>query len=292
MDAAAVDALANDDGSTGDLGPPPNVPPFAFNGTIYAIVHAGTSWYLGGDFTRYGATPAANELEIDLAGNPIKSCDLGAGFDGPVNASVVVGNSIYVGGAFSKFRGQPASRLAKLDATTCALDTTFSPPANNGFDNPVHALAVDGTSLYVGGEFTAYRGVANSTEYLAKLDLMTGALDTTFSPPGANKNGFDLPVHALAVAGTSLYVGGQFSAYRGVSNSALQLAKLDLTTGALDGAFQSKRLNGTPHALAVAGTSLYAGGSFTTYNTGAVTLNHLAKFDLTSAALDMTFSPA
>jgi hypothetical protein len=126
-----------------------------------------------------------------------------------VSALVVNGSSIYAGGFFSEYKGSGAgtvNHIAKLDKSSGALDTTFS-PATNGFSLFVLELATDGTSLYVGGPFTAYKGVANSANRIAKLNLSSGAIDTTFSPVGATFNGFDQPINAFAFNGSQLFVG-------------------------------------------------------------------------------------
>lgn len=306
-DAGVVeDATVDTDGSTdagtdasdaGDAGIA--VAPFDlhFDAPVRAIVHAGNSWYIGGEFTSAGAVPAARLLATDLNGGASSTCATGVAFDGNVSAVLRVGNAIYVGGTFVSYKGEPAHNIAKLDATTCALDTTFSPAMNDGFDDEVSALATSGTSLYVGGSFTKYRGVTASANRLAKLDLTTGDIDTAFSPAGASTNGFSNRVTALLVSGTSLYAGGYFTQYRGAANSALRLAKLNLTTGAIDTTFSPAGAgnngfgSGHVNALATSGTSLYIGHSATAYRGAANSSLRLAKVDLTSGVLDTTFSP-
>src|SRR5207248_4205581 len=87
---------------------------------------------------------------------------------------------------------------------------------------------MSGPFLYVGGGFTHYNaGGGHAAQRLAKLDL-TGSLDTTFT----TTTGFDGQVNALAVGNGSIYVGGSFSNYRGVS--ANNLAKLAPSDGTLD----------------------------------------------------------
>jgi len=269
---------------------------FRTNGAVKAAVTDGTSWYIGGQFSAVNPLNAPRIIALDLTGNPLPTCDLKTGFDSGITAIVKSGSSIYVGGYFTRYQGQPANYLAKLDATTCALDTNFSPPDSNGFDGAVHAIAVNGTSLYLGGAFTAYKGIANSANYLAKLDLASGEIDTGFSPAGATANGFDNSVTSLAIAGSSLYVGGTFTAYKGVVNSANRLAKLQLATGELDAAFSpagatANGFNNFVKALAIEGTSLFAVGYFTDYKGVANSANHLAKLDLATGTIDTVFSP-
>ncbi len=263
-----------------------------FDGHISAIAQAGTSLYVGGNFSFVNLTAAPRMMVLDLDGKPKYGCDLQSGFDDEVTSVATSGESLYVGGKFTHYRGQSANRIAKLNLPSCELDTTFSPPGANGFDGNVYALTLSGSNLYVGGGFTAYKGITNAAKRIAKLDANAGALDTTFSPPLAN--GFDSTVYALVVYGSSLYVGGLFTDYRGVVSSANRLAKLNLTTGDLDTIFIPPGLNGFNDrvvALAVAGSSLYVGGWFTDYKGVADSAKRIAKLDLTTGALDTTFSP-
>ena len=263
-----------------------------FDGRVRAMVQASTSLYVGGDFTNVHAFDAPKMMVLDVNGKPKYGCDLQSGFNDKVRAIATSGNSVYVGGYFTQYRGQSANYLAKLKLPSCELDTTFSPPAANGFSAVVHALAVSGSSLYVGGEFTSYKGVASSARRVAKLDLSDGTLDTTFSPPGSN--GFGATVYDLAVSGLSLYVGGAFTSYRGVANAARRVAKLDLSDGTLDTTFSPPAANGFNngvYALAVAGASLYVGGEFTDYRGVVGSANYVAKLNLTSGELDANFSP-
>src|SRR5439155_14196730 len=73
-------------------------------------------------------------------------------------------------------------------------------PAANGI---VRALAVTGTNLIVGGSFTRVNGHTNNV--LAKLDTsISDAVDPSWNPV----TNLSAVVHALAVGGTNVYVGG------------------------------------------------------------------------------------
>jgi hypothetical protein len=196
------------------------------------------------------------------------------------------------------YGGMWANGIAKVSDDAYVLDTTFSPqdPNATGFDSDVDALATLGTALYVGGAFDSYRGISGSAHRVAKLDLASGALDTTFSPPGANPNGFDNSVLALATTDGAVYAGGAFKSYRGAVDSAHHVAKLDPASGALDTTFSPPLAGGygfdaDVSALAVFADSVFAGGAFSAYRGVPGAANHLAKLDRLAGSLDTTFSP-
>src|SRR5262249_27685112 len=152
------------------------------------------------------------------------------------------------------------------------------------------AIATSGSAIFVGGLFTHYQGqLANR---IAKIDGATCALDTTFNPATSTSNGVNNSVLALAVSGSSLYIGGSFTTYR--STTVNRVAKVDIATGALDTIFSpatNPGFDNNVEALAVGGTSVYAGGTFSRYRNVTGSATRLAKLDLTTGVQDTTFSP-
>jgi beta-propeller uncharacterized protein DUF5122 len=140
-----------------------------------------------------------------------------------VNAIVEAGGIAYLGGEFTKMvrGGSTASRgyLAAIDGNGDL--TSWNPKANK----KVFALelSADGRSLYVGGDFSSIGGRYASK--LAKLDLATGQLDTTFRPSVKGR------VRGLALAGDRLYIGGEFLTVG--DQPRPKLAAVDPVTGAV-----------------------------------------------------------
>jgi Domain of unknown function (DUF5122) beta-propeller len=254
------------------------------NGAVFASAADSSSLYVGGRFSAVNPYSAPRLAIVDQAtGNLNTSCDLGTGFlDGYVAAIVTIGNTIYVAGEFNQYRGSIVGKLAKVDATTCALDPVFN--GGGGFGaNPgetVYAVAVSGSSLYVVGNVSSYRGAAING--IVKLDLTTGAADPAFAPaPRA-----DGIADAIVISGTSVYVGGYFQHFAGVP--AARIAKLDAATGAADTTFTAAPgADGPVATLAISGNQLYVGGSFTHY---AGVSTALARVNATSGALDTAFT--
>ncbi len=253
------------------------------NGAVFATASDGTNLYIGGRFSAVNPASAPHLLIADqVSGNPNLGCDLGSGFlDGAVTAVATMGNSIYVAGSFNHYNGAIVGKLAKIDAATCALDTTFSRAGGFGSDLgfSIAALAVSDGSLFVVGNFDSYRGTAVLD--LVKIDAATGDIDPTFKP-GTGPNGV---LSSVAVSGNALYLGGYFTAFSG--SPVAYLAKLDATTGALDATFaQAAGADAPVTSLAFAGTSVYAGGFFQHY--GGIATG-FAKVDGASGIVDAPF---
>jgi hypothetical protein len=144
-----------------------------------------------------------------------------------VNTVVEAGGVAYLGGEFTKMvkpnSSSTASRgyLAAIDGTTGNL-LSWNPKANG----KVWAmeLAADGTSVYVGGDFSKIGD--KSVSKLARINLATGKLDTTFKARSVKGR-----VRALKLDGDRLYIGGEFGSVDGQARP--KLAALDAATGAL-----------------------------------------------------------
>jgi PKD repeat protein len=121
----------------------------------------------------------------------------------------VSGSTVYIGGQFTSVTDSAGTgtvtrnNAAAVNATT-GDDTGWNPNPNN----IVQALAVSGSTVYLGGQFTS---VVNSggfgtvtRNYAAAVNATTGA-DTGWNP---NPNNV---VQALAVSGSTVYLGGFFT---------------------------------------------------------------------------------
>jgi hypothetical protein len=122
--------------------------------------------------------------------------------NGAIRQIVVSGPDIFVLGDFSAIGGQSRSGVAKLSTTgTGAADPAWnaSTPGN------LHALAVSGTNVFVGG-----------LSYLARFRTTgTGAGESPWGPQP------DYNVLVLAARGTNLYVAGNFSQLGNLNSNCL-----------------------------------------------------------------------
>lgn len=204
--------------------------------------------------------------------------------NGRVSAIMPVGDRIYVGGTFSAVtdvqgNSYPASNLAVFVASTGAFDRTWRGSTNGA----VWALAASGSTLYVGGDFSAVDGTARSR--LAAVDTSTGALSSGWVPRA------DRRVEALAASGGHVYVGGNFTKVhdRGGWHARPYAARLDPSTGAVDAAWVPTPSARVRALLASAdGSHVYLGGDFTTVS-GSRSANKVASIRTTDGSVDAGF---
>src|SRR4030095_10332414 len=93
------------------------------------------------------------------------------------------------------------NNLAALDATTAAAAASWNPAP----DGPVRTLAIQGTTVFVGGEFNNVGGQSRSKS--ASLDAATG----NATPWNPSAGGFGLLVQTITLSGSMAYVGGTFT---------------------------------------------------------------------------------
>jgi hypothetical protein len=261
--------------------------------------------YVGGAFTSIGLVAASNVARWDgTAWNGLGNGTTATtnGVSGTVNALAVRGTDLYVGGSFTAgyttAGQQPLNRVARWDGTAwkgLGNGSTAATTVNNGVNNTVQALAVLGTDLYVGGNFTVANSVAGqqALSRVARWDgtAWSGLGNGATAATGTN-NGVSSTVNALAVRNTDVFVGGLFiTGYATAGQQPLnRVARWDgtvwngLGNGAAAPTAGNNGVNNTVNALAVSGTDLYMGGSFTTVYTAASSsvLNRVARWDGTA----------
>ncbi|MDP2711591.1 MAG: hypothetical protein Q8O56_10265, partial [Solirubrobacteraceae bacterium] len=248
------------------------------NWSVEVLAVSGSTVYVGGRFSSIGGQPRNGLAALDTGTGSATSWNpVGFGF-ASVYALAVSGSTVYVGGSFfSSIGGQLRNGLAALDATT-GNATAWNPnPTDSHGQTFVFALAVSGSTVYVGGQFSSIGGQPRN--HLAALDATTGNASAWNPNPQAH-------VRELAVLGSTVYAGGFFSSIGGQPRN--RLAALDTTTGSPTA--WNPNPNGSVKALAASGSTVYVGGAFSGAGTPIATVRRLAK--LTSAGdLDSAWSP-
>ncbi|HEY0233334.1 MAG TPA: hypothetical protein VGC55_18950, partial [Dokdonella sp.] len=258
---------------------------------LRAVIADGAGgWYVGGCFSHVGAIARTNLAHI-LPDHTLDPAFLPQ-IDGVVDALALAGSTVYVAGSFSSVGGQVRNNIAAVDAGTGGVKA-FNPNA----DGEVLALAVsgDGAIVYAGGSgFGTIGGLPRAS--LAALDASDGSATTTFDPNPTGFSGGIALIDALAISGSTLYVGGSFVEIAGVARASIAALSLG---GASDGAAVAG-FDPSPSyfgcsfcsniaALAISGSTLYAGGSFDTI--GGQPRSNLAGLDAV-AGTTTPFDPA
>jgi hypothetical protein len=223
------------------------------NGSVYAIAISGTEVYVGGTFTNAGNVPGANRI-ARWDGTQWHAVGGANAISGPVVYDIAIsGTDVYVGGFFFNAGGVPgADYIARWNGTTWSglLSGTF------GISNTVNTIAISGTDVYVGGAFINAGGVPGANN-IARWD---GANNTWNLVGGVGAiNGF---VNTIAISGTDVYVGGNFTSAGSVSG-ADYIARWDGANNTWNLVGGASAINNTVRTIAISGTEVFVGGSFT-----------------------------
>ncbi|HET9483200.1 MAG TPA: hypothetical protein VFO79_04515, partial [Xanthomonadales bacterium] len=253
------------------------------SGAALAIAVDGSQIYVGGELTAAGGRPAQRIARFDSTRGTW--FPLGAGSDGVAGPTQVVldiaasGGVVYVAGGFSTAGGQPARNIARYVLASDAWFPLTAGPTNGVGDvaNVATAVLIADGDAYVGGDFTTAGGA--SANHIARYDA---TLDTWSALPGSGgANGTNGVVNALARAGTTLYVGGNFGQAGGAT--AAHAARFDLGSPSWSALTDSALGVGSPiGSLALSGTELFAGGGFLT--AAGLVANRVASLDTISGA--------
>jgi hypothetical protein len=258
--------------------------PGAPNSEIEALALKGGSLYVGGYFTQYSGQTRNRAAAMDLITgallpwNPnITGPDDAYGYTPRVMAIATKDSTVFLGGVFSSASGQSRIALAAVDADSGALRPWNPAPANiYSYPPPlIRSLAVQGDTLYVGGNFEIIGGADRTS--LAAISAETSAA-TGWNPRPNDGN----DVYALAVSGRVVYAGGTFVSM-GPWQTRENFAAFDLTTGALkDWDPSDNGISAT--SIVVSAGKVYVAGNFSFI--GGQPRAGLAALDtLTGAAL-------
>lgn len=269
----------------------------ATNAPVRAIAISDEDVYIGGTFTQAGGVTVKGVARWHRATRQWSA--LGAGIVGEVNALAIGHGVLYAGGDFTLAGGVTAHDVAYWDGTAWhALGSKARifevGDRGNEVGTQVHALAIRGDSLYIGGSFqtvqfgtntadlSSFMVVHNVVEWHHTTDTWLYLGDqaqrgVTFG----GFSGFQIDARALAVIGDVLYVGGRFDQAGGLG--ANSLAAWNAATEQWRplsgvGGFSDSSVWG----LAEYGDQLFVAGHFT--SAGTAPARFIAQFDTSGGA--------
>jgi trimeric autotransporter adhesin len=231
---------------------------------VHAIAVSGTDLYIGGDFTQLGDGTSARYIAKwnGTTWSNLPCSDGSNGVNGIVKTIAVSGSDIFVGGAFTQLGdGTSAKYIAKWNGATWSNLPCSG--ISNGVNGNVNAVTVNGTDVYVGGDFTQL-GDGKSAKSIAKWN------GTAWSnlPCSGGSDGVNYVVYSIAVSGSDVFVGGDFTQL-GDGTSAKGIIKWNGTTWSnLPCSGGSNGVNYVVYSIAVDGTDVYIGGDFTQLGDG------------------------
>lgn len=238
------------------------------NGQVNAIIPDGSGgWFLGGEFTKVGSVNGMYLAHV-LSDGTVET-----GWPEPnvnVRSLALSGTTLYVGGFFTSIGGFDRNRVAAVSTISKAVL-----PWDPNVDNTVETIVVDEANslVYIGGSFTFVNtGPPVLRRGLAAISMSTGAV--TGWDPGT----FGSSISALALSndGATLYAGGSFSTMGANALSRTNLVAIE-TSGAGNATAWNADTNGIVNTLILSGTTLYAGGEFTTID--ALIRNRIAALN-------------
>ncbi len=257
---------------------------------VNSLVLEGSNLYVGGGFGSIGGLSRLYLARISATGTGdadaswfTKIGGTAANVNGGVASLALVGSQLYASGAF-RYIGSNTEHphIIRFNAANGVYDPTYNPNPSN----QVRTVAVSGTQVMLGGDFTLIGPGQTTISNLCRLIKATGQLDAAWAP---NPQG---GISAMLIDGNQLYVGGNFTSI-GSSPGRLTIhnvARLLTTssTGQVDNTWQhAMPYSGNVNALARLGGTIYIGGTISISGYS----NYLRKIDMSTAAVDATFNP-
>jgi hypothetical protein len=248
---------------------------------VCAIVISGTNVYIGGEFEEVtDATNGTQAVGHVAMWNGTVWSTMAGGLGDPDVYALALGSDgdLYAGGRFHTLAdgSTTAQRLARWDGSAWHSVGGSSALTTDGVSSNVYALAFVDDQMFVGG-FSEQSNDGRILNHIGYYDIS----DDEWYALGNSVNG---EVHALAVDGEDVYIGGIFTSAGGVKTNGI--ARWNQRTGdwfSLRGGmggctgFLLGGCRTAVHAIYVDGSDIYVGGNFT--QAGATDANSIARWN-------------
>jgi hypothetical protein len=226
----------------------------ALDGAVYYLLIENDILYIAGSFNTVNGLSRSKAAALDLTASTNYVTAWSPPLITETNYSKIAvnENQVLVAGGLIGVTHQRKS-LAQIDLNDYTV-TDWNP----GADGIVRALTLNGTTLYVGGDFDSIGG---------QIRRRVGAINTTINTNNAtawNPNpvgSSDTVVNAIEYAGNVVYVGGTFTTIGGQSRK--NIAAIDASTGNAT-AWDPNPGSGSAFIkdILVNGNTIYVAGSF------------------------------
>lgn len=244
---------------------------------VFDLAVLGADLYVAGNFT--GSRDRALADLSHIARYDTTTATWHALSNGGLNrdarALALIGSNLYVGGLFTETVDGSLTDLGRIARYDTAAGTWHALP-KQGLNGSVWALAAVGTDLYVGGYFTGtVDGSLINLGSIARYDTVAGTWEAL---PDEGLYG---QVFVLEVAGSDLYVGGNFAWFGDMSALIGCVARYDTAANTWSTLPNQvgNGVNAVVYGLEVVGTDLFVGGYFTQSGDGLTDLGHVARYD-------------
>ncbi|HZG54317.1 MAG TPA: Ig-like domain-containing protein, partial [Pyrinomonadaceae bacterium] len=250
----------------------------AADGAVHDLALGDTTIFVAGRFKNIGGARHLKVAEVELATGRVTewnpSANLDKFVDPPpvgfepapdplvtINEIAVAGGRVLLGGKFDS----PDTDLSRpaLMAVSRTSGQVLNWDAGFAAGSEVRELLVDGDTVYVGGKFTAVGGQTRAN--LAALNIGTAGVNAWSPSVTSAGNASGAHVAALAIAGGSIYVGGDFGEIGGQAHRDLAEISLQTAQPTLWNPDVKPLTAGNPayvESVSITGSLVYAGGSF------------------------------
>jgi len=230
--------------------------PTAWNpgSVVQTLAISGTTAYVSGNFASIGGQSRSSYAALDTTINTNNATAWNPGGAWYSTKILLSGTTLYIAPiSTGTFGGQTRNYLAAIDTTLNTNNaTTWNPTASS----TVLDMAITGSTLYIGGNFTSAGGQTRNR--IAAISTTTDTNNATTWNPNASA-----AVNALTLSGTTLYTGGQFTTIGGQTRN--RIAALDTTVDTNNATAWNPNVSAgsVVNSIVVGNGVVYAAGTFT-----------------------------
>jgi len=186
-----------------------------FDGFVRSVVHKGDTIYVAGDFSSVTSADAKQHARDGLAAVSASTGRVlrwAPTVNGHVHKVLAAKEGVYVVGDFTRVNRQRRIDVARLDRVTGAVDRRF----RHRTDGEVNAVALSGSKVYLGGQFTRFDGTPRGQ--LAAVSRRGSSKLRGWAPQSGGGQ-----INDLVRRKSGVYVAGAFHRLEGTNRSFLAL---------------------------------------------------------------------